>query len=169
MCAVCKSQKSLAEPYVFTCNRPSQCCIRRVAEVCLLLTFRCRSCRRRPRPSGPTQTGLFWVLGRIYGEKMKGYIALPHREDGRDIAIHRQRHLRSHTLASFIMLFTGLPLCKIVFWRRQSDSSAVDQAFGPLQFQPDGTFQLSIFEDLHFGEGELLPRPHPPRKDIRSQ
>lgn len=25
-------------------------------------------------------------------------------------------------------------------------------AFGPLKFQPDGTFQISVFEDLHFGE-----------------
>lgn len=24
--------------------------------------------------------------------------------------------------------------------------------FGPLQLRPDGTFQISIFEDLHFGE-----------------
>ena len=24
--------------------------------------------------------------------------------------------------------------------------------FGPLKFQRDGTFQISIFEDLHFGE-----------------
>ncbi len=28
------------------------------------------------------------------------------------------------------------------------------QDFGPLRFDDDGTFQLSIFEDLHFGESE---------------
>lgn len=93
----------------------------------------------------------------MYGEKMKGYIALPHQEDGRYIAGIHRRLLRSRALA-FIMLFAGLlALSKLVFWRRQSDISAADQAFGPLQFQPDGTFQLSIFEDLHFGEGQFLP------------
>ncbi|KAK0750062.1 Metallo-dependent phosphatase-like protein [Schizothecium vesticola] len=51
------------------------------------------------------------------------------------------------------MLFAGfLALSKLVCWKRQSESSAADQIFGPLQFQSDGTFQLSIFEDLHFGE-----------------
>lgn len=106
-----------------------------------------------------TQTGSFCFGGRMHGEKMKGYVALPHREHGRDIAIHRQRPLRSRALA-FIMLFAGLlALSKLVFWRRQSDSSAADQAVGPLQFQPDGTFQLSIFEDLHFGEGTPPPLP----------
>ena len=28
---------------------------------------------------------------------------------------------------------------------------------GPLRFTEEGTFQLSIFEDLHFGEGETDP------------
>jgi hypothetical protein len=96
-------------------------------------------------------------------EKMKGYIALPHQGSGRDGAIGRPRALRSHVLA-FVMLFAGfLALSKPIFWRRQSDSSAADQTFGPLQFQSDGTFQLSIFEDLHFGESMFLPlTPYPP-------
>lgn len=90
-------------------------------------------------------------------KKMKGYTALPRQEDVRDIAIHRQRPFRSRALA-FIMLLAGLlGLSKFVLWRRQSESSTADQAFGPLLFQPDGTFQLSIFEDLHFGEGAFLP------------
>lgn len=29
-------------------------------------------------------------------------------------------------------------------------------SFGPLKFREDGTFQLSIFEDLHFGESKNL-------------
>ena len=34
-------------------------------------------------------------------------------------------------------------------------------AFGPLQFRTDGTFQISIFEDLHFGESRSLAgQPH---------
>ncbi|KAI0205205.1 Metallo-dependent phosphatase [Astrocystis sublimbata] len=31
-------------------------------------------------------------------------------------------------------------------------SSNPSHAFGPLTFRPDGSFQLAIFEDLHFGE-----------------
>ena len=31
------------------------------------------------------------------------------------------------------------------------------QPFGPLKFQADGTFQISIFEDLHFGESTCWP------------
>lgn len=31
-------------------------------------------------------------------------------------------------------------------------------AYGPLQFRSDGTFQLSIFEDLHFGESKMTSR-----------
>lgn len=34
--------------------------------------------------------------------------------------------------------------------RRRSDPTA------PLRFNDDGTFQLSIFEDLHFGESTFL-------------
>ncbi len=32
----------------------------------------------------------------------------------------------------------------------------VDDGFGPLRFKEDGTFQISIFEDLHFGESALV-------------
>ncbi|KAH8895269.1 Metallo-dependent phosphatase [Thozetella sp. PMI_491] len=31
-------------------------------------------------------------------------------------------------------------------------ANSSNKLFGPLRFKPDGTFQLSIFEDLHFGE-----------------
>ncbi|KAI0139349.1 Metallo-dependent phosphatase [Xylariaceae sp. FL1272] len=33
-----------------------------------------------------------------------------------------------------------------------SHSSSASHPFGPLTFQSDGSFQISIFEDLHFGE-----------------
>lgn len=29
-----------------------------------------------------------------------------------------------------------------------------NDTFGPLRFKADGTFQLAIFEDLHFGESK---------------
>lgn len=32
----------------------------------------------------------------------------------------------------------------------------VDKFSAPLQFREDGTFQLSILEDLHFGESECF-------------
>lgn len=32
-------------------------------------------------------------------------------------------------------------------------------AYGPLQFRPDGYFQVAIFEDLHFGESTALTHP----------
>ncbi|KAK3346517.1 Metallo-dependent phosphatase-like protein [Lasiosphaeria hispida] len=35
-------------------------------------------------------------------------------------------------------------------WRKQASNG--DQDSAPLTFRPDGTFQISIFEDLHFGE-----------------
>lgn len=30
--------------------------------------------------------------------------------------------------------------------------------FTPLRFTSDGTFQISVFNDLHYGEGERGPR-----------
>lgn len=30
--------------------------------------------------------------------------------------------------------------------------------FGPLTFRADGTFQISVFEDLHFGESMFTPQ-----------
>ena len=32
-------------------------------------------------------------------------------------------------------------------------------SFGPLQFNEDGTFQISILEDLHFGESRWPSSP----------
>lgn len=33
--------------------------------------------------------------------------------------------------------------------------SAVGKRFAPLKFSKNGTFQISILEDLHFGESKL--------------
>lgn len=72
-------------------------------------------------------------------------------------------------------LFVLLLICVSVFlYRRSFDmlrQSLVGSLFvglscqmpfqytGPLRFKSDGTFQLSIFEDLHFGESETLSHP----------
>lgn len=33
-------------------------------------------------------------------------------------------------------------------------------SFTPLRFTSDGTFQISVFNDLHYGEGERYLVPH---------
>ncbi|KAK8040987.1 Metallophosphoesterase domain protein [Apiospora phragmitis] len=45
-----------------------------------------------------------------------------------------------------VAFFTTLSLQRSLRYRNKTDFSA------PLQFKKDGTFQISIFEDLHFGE-----------------
>ncbi len=59
----------------------------------------------------------------------------------------------------FVMLFaTALEVFEFALSQFQAqrpqrkESSAVDDRFGDLRFRSDGTFQISIFEDLHFGE-----------------
>ncbi|KAK1753571.1 Metallo-dependent phosphatase-like protein [Echria macrotheca] len=60
------------------------------------------------------------------------------------------------TLASMTMLIaTVIALLDLArrqsfSWPRQETPSS--PSLGALRFQPDGTFQISIFEDLHFGE-----------------
>lgn len=49
--------------------------------------------------------------------------------------------------------FTGgflMSLVQALSMRKWSNES-----FGPLRFSDDGTFQISIFEDLHFGESKI--------------
>lgn len=50
-----------------------------------------------------------------------------------------------------VLLFSPISRCL------QDDSSQA--RFPPLAFRPDGTFQVSIFEDLHFGESTLSSSP----------
>jgi hypothetical protein len=74
------------------------------------------------------------------------------------------RHTRSgravSTLAALTMLiatvFTLLNLARrqSFSWLRRGTSSS--PTLGALKFQPDGTFQISIFEDLHFGERQFV-------------
>jgi hypothetical protein len=54
-------------------------------------------------------------------------------------------------LASVAIVF-AVPSLQIVLPRKYVNSSST--SFGPLQFSDDGTFQISIFEDLHFGESK---------------
>ena len=94
-------------------------------------------------------------------EKMKDYIPLPVQGGGRDGDGRQRRPLR-HNISAIFMALAGLVAFFKLVWPRRSEPSAADQAFGPLQFQPDGTFQISIFEDLHFGESSLPTPPlHP--------
>lgn len=60
------------------------------------------------------------------------------------------RMMRVWVLIS-VALVCAVPSLQIVLPRRYSNSSA---SFGPLKFTEDGTFQISIFEDLHFGESK---------------
>ncbi|KAK3689280.1 Metallo-dependent phosphatase-like protein [Podospora appendiculata] len=58
-------------------------------------------------------------------------------------------------LAIASVLFIALPSTQLrvpVIKSSSSTSRANRQVSSPLAFRPDGTFQLSIFEDLHFGE-----------------
>jgi hypothetical protein len=45
-------------------------------------------------------------------------------------------------------------LIATTFFALPSMEAAVPQRFIPLRFSHDGTFQISIFEDLHFGESQ---------------
>lgn len=46
----------------------------------------------------------------------------------------------------------------------EQPSDVVDRFSAPLQFRADGTFQLSILEDLHFGESKYSPGPRGSRR-----
>ena len=48
-------------------------------------------------------------------------------------------------LLGFLSIAAVLPACDAKYYNSSNP-------FGPLKFQTDGTFQISIFEDLHFGE-----------------
>jgi hypothetical protein len=48
-------------------------------------------------------------------------------------------------------------LLLVAFSRQSPVGRGTDNSsFGPLTFSADGTFRISIFEDLHFGESKLL-------------
>jgi hypothetical protein len=51
------------------------------------------------------------------------------------------------------LLWLIAPSLQAVLPTRFASSSGND-LFGPLRFREDGTFQISIFEDLHFGESK---------------
>jgi hypothetical protein len=52
------------------------------------------------------------------------------------------------------LLIASLPV-EARFTKKWTNSS---DGYGPLTFRSDGTFQISIFEDLHFGESRFPPR-----------
>jgi hypothetical protein len=53
------------------------------------------------------------------------------------------------------VLWLIAPSLEAVLPKRFGSSNGGGQ-LGPLKFQQDGTFQISIFEDLHFGESKRL-------------
>lgn len=56
------------------------------------------------------------------------------------------------TILATYMLTAASVLKAKPITKGQLDSTRI---FGPLTFNSDGTFQISIFEDLHFGESKL--------------
>src|SRR5690348_670159 len=62
---------------------------------------------------------------------------------------------RAFALAAFAATALGLPRPGPGFASQSPLTGTQRQdGFGPLQFRSDGTFHISIFEDLHFGESE---------------
>ena len=55
--------------------------------------------------------------------------------------------------ATAAVLWLIAPSLQAVLPTRYATSNS-SSPFGPLKFREDGTFQISIFEDLHFGESE---------------
>ncbi|KAK4187681.1 putative inactive purple acid phosphatase 16 [Podospora australis] len=64
-------------------------------------------------------------------------------------------------LALFLIAFFLFPLPTENRWApwpsSSSSSASTEEAFGPLAFRKDGTFQISILGDLHFGENAWDP------------
>jgi hypothetical protein len=86
----------------------------------------------------------------------------------RDGAGRRSLRLERKLLGLMVLFATTFWLlrCALPTWRRQQISPELeaDNAFGPLKFRPDGTFRISIFEDLHFGESTSTTNPVPASK-----
>lgn len=92
----------------------------------------------------------------------------PHRPQGstparEGVGINRPRRFSVLNLGAIdkkIMAFFAfaavlwliVPSLQAVLPTRYAVSSG--SPFGPLKFRKDGTFQISIFEDLHFGESK---------------
>lgn len=81
-----------------------------------------------------------------------------------DIGINRPFRLSKHILEAFhknIMAFFAFaallwlvaPSLQAVLPTRFVSPNGSD-LYGPLRFREDGTFQISIFADLHFGESK---------------
>lgn len=85
----------------------------------------------------------------------------PAREDK---GINRSDRLSMHNLGSIDKKIMAFFAFAAVLWLIAPSLQAVLPArdagpngsglFGPLKFREDGTFQISIFEDLHFGESK---------------
>lgn len=93
----------------------------------------------------------------------------PHRPQGstrarEGVGINRPRRFSMLNLSAIdkkIMAFFAFaavlwliaPSLQAVLPTRYATSNS-GSPFGPLKFRQDGTFQISIFEDLHFGESK---------------
>lgn len=59
-------------------------------------------------------------------------------------------------LDMLVLLFTFATPSRQSPLPKQAQMGLADAVTRPLSFTTNGTFQLSIFEDLHFGESELV-------------
>lgn len=80
------------------------------------------------------------------------------------VGINRPYRFSVHNLGAIDKILMAFFAFAAVLWLVAPSIQAVLPAtfatsdgsspFGPLKFREDGTFQISIFEDLHFGESE---------------
>ena len=49
---------------------------------------------------------------------------------------------------------SGMKYSLLALWAAQAAALAKPKPQRPLSFKKDGTFQIAIFEDLHYGEGQ---------------
>ena len=78
-------------------------------------------------------------------------ISRPHR-----LSMHNLGAVDRKIMAFFaflVVLWLIAPSLQAVLPARFASSNG-SSSFGPLKFGEDGTFQISIFEDLHFGESK---------------
>lgn len=80
-----------------------------------------------------------------------GSINRPHRPSKHDLYAIDKRLMAFFALAT--LLWLTAPSLQAVLPTRCAISNS-SSSFGPLKFREDGTFQISVFEDLHFGESK---------------
>lgn len=82
-----------------------------------------------------------------------GSINRPHRPSMHDLYVIDKRLMAFFALAA--LLWLTAPSLQAVLPTRCATSNSSSSS-GPLKFRQDGTFQISVFEDLHFGESKYF-------------